>query len=365
MGTEESVSHIVQSTSLHANLLHDSEALRSSIAGLERFKVAAKLNIGEFFSASVALHGNVRQWDPKKDQWREPYTFGEQGDPKTGTVGEQNPKTGTVGKQGHPKTGTVDEQGDPQTGTSREVSLGGRGGEGRVGVSDEFGYFLASSTTPRLEPAFVILPTLVRGEEGTMDLIVLRPLRDPRVRAVPETAASEPVAATATKPVEATEPVAATEREGRGVASEEHSGGEGTEKGAERKEAEEGPKEEEGKKGATFSPRGQTWARRAQEILTAAYANGSHISLCLPTSPHLSPEAGLDGWEAVPASDPRAGEPVAEVFRCTGFSWVPIDADSKAGLVCADGSIHRVPHGGRWDVDVLDTEDEGFWVYGP
>lgn len=289
-GGERAISHIVQSTSLHANLLHDSEALRSTVPGLERFKLAAKLNVGEFYASTVSLKGPVRQWDPKKAGWAEPFTV--QPDQSTAAPGE--------------------------------------GVE--FAEEEEFAYFLASSTTPRLEPTFEILPTLSEPGEGTMDLLVMRPGRDPRVQSL---RASTP------------------------NADERPTG-----------------KSEEDDPLAPFTPAGRTWAVRAQEVLTAAYHAGSHIQLCYPTSAtpsapkdveedmlHLHPHS--DGLEAVTASDKRAGEPVAELFRCTGFRWRPRDSSTKAGLVCADGAVARIPEGGEWTAKVLETGEDGFWVYGP
>lgn len=296
-GGERAISHIVQSTSLHANLLHDSEALRSSVPGLERFKLAARLNVGEFYAASVTLRGPVKQWDPKAQAWAAPFTV------KSQHEGE---------------------------GEEAGLAFG----------EEEFAYFLASSTTPRLEPTFEILPTLSEPGEGTMDLLIMRPRRDPRVQSVLSASASEPPSAPKPADTEDTED----------------------------KATEEDPL-------ARFSPAGRTWAVRAQEVLTAAYHAGAHINLCYPTAPaspskeegedmlHLHPHS--DGLEAVPATSGRAGEPVAELFRCAGFTWAPADSASKAGLVCADGAISRVPSGGAWSVRVLETGDEGFWAYGP
>lgn len=133
-------SHIVLSTSLHATILHDSEALRESTPGLERFKMAAAQNISVFFQANVALTpprgGNVQQYDPSSGQWVAPFT---------GTAGEQ--------------------------------------GWGTHQLQGPFAYFLSATTTGRLEPTFVIVPTLESPGEDTMDIVVVRPMRDPRVKA--------------------------------------------------------------------------------------------------------------------------------------------------------------------------------------
>ncbi|ORY33148.1 ATP-NAD kinase-like domain-containing protein [Naematelia encephala] len=135
--TEPIQSHIVLSTALHAAILSDSEALRSSYPGLERFKIAADQNLGVFFKADVRLipphSGKIKQYDPSVGNWVDPFTFGEDT------------------------------------------------------LSGPFAYFLSTTTTPRLEPSFVISPLLATlppnpSDPPTMDIIVLRPLRDPAVR---------------------------------------------------------------------------------------------------------------------------------------------------------------------------------------
>ncbi|BEJ15762.1 hypothetical protein CspHIS471_0503670 [Cutaneotrichosporon sp. HIS471] len=135
-------SHIVLSTALHANILADSEAFRAEMPGIERFKVAAAANISVFFPARVQLLPStkgVRTYDPRTRDWK-----------------------------------AVPEE---------EYTLEG-----------PFGYFLSTTTTPRLEPTFVVAPTLARlppaPHEGTMDIVVLRPMRDPKVRAADDKAAA-------------------------------------------------------------------------------------------------------------------------------------------------------------------------------
>lgn len=133
--------HIVLSTSLHAAILSDSDALREQHPGLERYKLAAAQNITVFFPAEVELipdtQRGVRQYDPRKKAWVAPYT--------------QDSEAG-----------------------------------GSLRLNGPFTYFLTTTTTPRLEPTFVIAPTLVslpRDEgERTTDIVILRPLRDPAVR---------------------------------------------------------------------------------------------------------------------------------------------------------------------------------------
>ena len=131
-------SHIVLSTSLHAALLHTSDELRAEYPGLERFKVAAQRNLGVFFQAQARLYGSpgkpVQQYDPRAKSFVKPYTM----------------------------------DGD--------------------GILDgPFTYFLSTTTCERLEPTFVINPTIKSlppdPETPTMDIVVLRPRRDPHVDA--------------------------------------------------------------------------------------------------------------------------------------------------------------------------------------
>jgi hypothetical protein len=131
-------SHIVLSTSLHAALLHTSDELRAEYPGLERFKVAAQRNLGVFFQAQARLYGPpgkpVQQYDPKTKSFVEPYTM-----------------------------------------------------DGDGIIDGPFTYFLSTTTCERLEPTFVINPTIKSLPPDpnipTMDIVVLRPRRDPHVDA--------------------------------------------------------------------------------------------------------------------------------------------------------------------------------------
>lgn len=94
------------------------------------------MNIGVSFPARVdLLPGNdgVKQYDPYLRDWAEPFT----GD-------------------------VVD---------------------GRVRLQGPFSYFLSATKTDRLEPSFVIVPTLASPGNGTMDIVILRPRRDSKVAA--------------------------------------------------------------------------------------------------------------------------------------------------------------------------------------
>lgn len=130
-------SHIVTSTSLHAALLQTSEELRAEFPGLERFKMAAERNLGVFFQAKVKLlrpaGSSVKQYDPQSKSFIDPYTT-----------------------------------------------------DGHDTLEGPFTYLLATTVCERLESTFVINPTLRTVLPGptdsTMDIVILRPLRDPDVR---------------------------------------------------------------------------------------------------------------------------------------------------------------------------------------
>lgn len=126
------------STSLHAALLSDSEALRAEHPGVERFKMAAEANLPIAFQATSILSGQVLQYSPKDDCFVAPFSA--------------------------------------PTGDNGEVTLEG-----------PFSYFLSTTTANRLEPTFVIAPTLMshpatEQDRATFDLIILRPHRDPVVQ---------------------------------------------------------------------------------------------------------------------------------------------------------------------------------------
>ena len=205
---EETItSHIVLSTSLHAALLSDSESLRAEYPGIERFKVAAEKNLPIAFTASAYLKGPVLQYSPEKKEFVEPFTTDEK--------------------------------------------------DGQHILQGPFNYFLSVTLADRLEPTFVIAPTRASHPPGesysTMDLIVLRPERDPVVRQA----------------------------------------GDDEERAAAR-------------------------AKRLGEAMGWAYQNGKHIDMTYVTGGNgETKEGGL-------------GEVVCEVFRCTGFKWIPMVCRVKA-----------------------------------
>ena len=121
------LSVVVTSTALHAAILHDSEALRASVPGIERFKLAAAQNATTWYRARARLLAPVQRYDVS-----------------TGTFEEEEP----------------------------------------LELSGPFVYFLSTVNVDRLEPLFRIAP-LQRalppppGGPQTMDVIIVRPLRDP------------------------------------------------------------------------------------------------------------------------------------------------------------------------------------------
>ena len=69
-----SISVVVASTSLHASILHDSEALRAAHPGIERFKIAAQQNISRWYDAEVRLlpasaSMPVQMYDPSRREF--------------------------------------------------------------------------------------------------------------------------------------------------------------------------------------------------------------------------------------------------------------------------------------------------------
>lgn len=127
---------VVSSTCLHASILHDSESLREKYPDIQRFKVAAEKNI--------------TRWYPGQVTFRAPY-------------GELVSIYDQKSRQFIPFVGDND---------GFDVVLSG-----------PFAYFLATINVDRLEPQFVISPLQKRIKpiKDTMDVIVIRPRRDPTI----------------------------------------------------------------------------------------------------------------------------------------------------------------------------------------
>jgi len=118
---------VVTSTSLHAAILHDSEALRASVPGIERFKIAAAQNATTWYRARARLLDPVQRYDVTSGAFV--------------TLAEEQELLGP------------------------------------------FVYFLSTVNVDRLEQHFRISPLqrMLPPPHGTqtMDVLVMRPLRDP------------------------------------------------------------------------------------------------------------------------------------------------------------------------------------------
>ncbi|WWC73080.1 uncharacterized protein I206_107045 [Kwoniella pini CBS 10737] len=132
---EKIISHVVLSTSLHASILFDSESLRKSNPGIERFKISAQKNSSKLFYAKVNLNSklNVKQWDSKIEKWVKPFTLLNENDNNNNEI------------------------------------------------KGPFTYFLSTSTVDRLESNFIISPLTKLNNENDENFIyitIIRPLRD-------------------------------------------------------------------------------------------------------------------------------------------------------------------------------------------
>ncbi|KAH7921488.1 hypothetical protein BV22DRAFT_1114386 [Leucogyrophana mollusca] len=130
------VSAVVTSTALHASILHDSESLRKEIPGIDRFKVAARNNITQWYNSYVKLLpipsvGVVQIYDPDTNSFL-PHEDSD----------EDNPIVDMYGP---------------------------------------FAYFLSTVNVDRLEPAFCISPVAcsIPSKHPSLDIVIVRPERDP------------------------------------------------------------------------------------------------------------------------------------------------------------------------------------------
>jgi Diacylglycerol kinase catalytic domain len=130
------LSIVVTSTALHASILLDSEALRASVPGVERFELAAAQNATTWYRARARLLPPVQRYDVA---------------------------SGTFVSIAPDREANNDDEG--------------------LSFSGPFAYFLSTVNVDRLEPFFRIMP-LQRAlppprDAQTMDVLVVRPLRDP------------------------------------------------------------------------------------------------------------------------------------------------------------------------------------------
>ncbi|KAK0240405.1 ATP-NAD kinase-like domain-containing protein, partial [Armillaria nabsnona] len=130
---EVTLSAVVVSTSLHASILHDSEALRKEHPGIERFKIAAAKNANKWYNSHVKLlptsTGLVEQFEPSSNTFID-----------------------------HPES----EVHDPI-----------------VDLYGPFAYFLSTVNVDRLEPAFRITPLAreLPTKGPSCDVVIIRPFR--------------------------------------------------------------------------------------------------------------------------------------------------------------------------------------------
>ncbi|KAK2467124.1 hypothetical protein APHAL10511_001382 [Amanita phalloides] len=134
------LSMVVTSTCMHASILRDSEKLRSEFPSIDRFKIAAQRNSHRWYSGHAKVF---------------PLTGGKPVQIFEPTVGHF---------VDHPKA-------------ERENPI--------VELDGPFVYFLSVVNVDRLEPTYVIAPSVEQTPDpvGSCKLVVIRPSRDPEFRA--------------------------------------------------------------------------------------------------------------------------------------------------------------------------------------
>ncbi|KAF8623944.1 hypothetical protein AX15_006109 [Amanita polypyramis BW_CC] len=140
----EVLSTVVTSTCLHASILRDSEVLREEFPGLDRFKIAAQRNCDRWYYAHAKIFPSsdgepVKVFEPSLKRF----------------VSHPETKQGAV-----------------------------------VEMEGPFVYFLSTVNVDRLEPTYVITPSVEPASAGFCDLVIIRPSRDPTYRADDETGRS-------------------------------------------------------------------------------------------------------------------------------------------------------------------------------
>lgn len=139
----EIITSVVTSAALHASILLDSEVLRATM-GMERFKVAAMQNAGTWWKGALRLKGDVQQYDPTV----------------AGFLPIHSAVPGAAGV-GHDLV------------------------EGEVNIDGPFSYFV-STLVDRFEPTFIVAPLRSTARPSTIDVILIRPLRDAAIRELKE-----------------------------------------------------------------------------------------------------------------------------------------------------------------------------------
>ncbi|KIL68666.1 hypothetical protein M378DRAFT_121005 [Amanita muscaria Koide BX008] len=133
----EVLSTVVTSTCMHASILHDSEELRQEYPGLDRFKIAGKKNSARWYSGRAKLFPSAN----------------------SGTVQIFEPSLGRF--IDHPNS-------------MKENPV--------VELQGPFAYFLSVVNVDRLEPNYVIAPSVEAepAQEGEcFNLVIVRPSRSP------------------------------------------------------------------------------------------------------------------------------------------------------------------------------------------
>lgn len=119
------ITTVVTSFALHASILHDAEALRSTVPGLERFKVAAAQNASNWYEGTLVIKDGVKKYDRDLKEFVEV--------------------------------------------------------PGKVSIEGPFSY-LVSSLVSRFEPTFIVAPSRTSSSaagQSSLDIILIKPLSDP------------------------------------------------------------------------------------------------------------------------------------------------------------------------------------------
>lgn len=240
-GDEEktTLAHLITSHALHASILADSEALRATHPGIERFKMAAEQNTVVWTQATLKLR-------PLDTQSNAVFRY----DPFTKAFVKEDAST----------------------------------------LDGPFVY-VACLSTDRLEPHFVPgpfsgparscpEPRLARPEDA-LDLLLIRPCRDPTVVQSLKRSIDE---------------------------IQDWSGDD------------------------TADVRIQFAQKRLGPIMfKGVYSGGKHVAFTYPAQP--------DG-EMDEASEGKENQVIAcEYIRCGGYEWTPAQADAKAKRTCIDGTV--------------------------
>jgi hypothetical protein len=152
-------SAVVTSAALHASILHDSERLRATHPGIQRFKIAAEENIKRWYSARVRLL---------------PLLDAAPSDPTS------NPSATSNSSSNSNSNTSPFLRYSPAKSSFEPISLT----DGNdLTLNGPFSYFLSTTNVDRLEPEFCISPlhSSAPASGPSVDVIVVRPGRDASV----------------------------------------------------------------------------------------------------------------------------------------------------------------------------------------